>query len=384
MSVRGTARVQLRIAIIIGILFWAFTLTHLARKNWDGDLRGFPLFDVKRPADSALLQQMPKSPGGYDGQFYAILATDPFFLDPTTAETIASPTFRGRRIFLPMAAWVLSGFGDSRAVVVYIFLTWLGTLAAIVITGRWLIDIGAAPLWTLPLWLNAGVFVSMSRALLDPAATALVLLTLVLWHRQRFALAPWVAAAATLTRETALLVAPAIAFDAWHRHRRKDAALSLAIPAGLLVGWLGYLGLILDRLPQLGRTNFWWPFGWLPGKMEAIRSAPPSLRVVADSFATLSVLVAFALGAALLLTYWRDRRLPNSIESGFLGILALGSILSPRVFSTFNHFSRILLPLPFLALLIGETMGPGWPRRLGRTVVLLGLGAGITAYRISF
>ena len=46
-------------------------------------------------------------------------------------------TFRGRRIFLPMAAWVLSGFGDSRAVVVYIFLTWLGTLAAIVITGRW-------------------------------------------------------------------------------------------------------------------------------------------------------------------------------------------------------------------------------------------------------
>ena len=378
------ARVQLRIATTIGVLFWAFTLTHLARKNWNGDLRGFPLFDVKLPATSALLQQMPKHPGGYDGQFYSILATDPFLLDPMTAETIDSVTFRARRIFLPMVAWVVSGFGESRAVVVYIFLTWLGALVAIVITGHWLIDIGASPLWTLPLWLNVGVFVGMSRALLDPAATALVLLTLVLWKRQRFALAPWVAAAAALTRETAILVAAAMSFDAWQGGRRKDAALSIAIPAGLLAGWMGYIGLVFDRVPRLGRSNLGWPFSWLPGKIEGIRTAPEPALVVVESFATLSVLCGFALGVTLLLTHWRERRLPSALESCFFAMLALASVLSPKVFSSFNNFSRVLLLVPFLALLIGETMGPGLPRRIGRTIVLLGLAAGVVNYRATF
>ncbi|MEE2777329.1 MAG: hypothetical protein VYE73_11300 [Acidobacteriota bacterium] len=366
-------------ATAIGLVFWAFCLTLLVRENWDGDLRGLALFDARRPATTELLRQVPKHRSGYDGQFYSILATDPLFLDPATTEAIDNPTFRGRRVLLSLAAWILSGFGESRAAVVYILLTWLGALASIIITGCWLISIGASPLWTLALWLNVGIFVGVTRVLVDPAATAFVLLAVVTWERRGFSLAPWVAAAAALTRETALLVAPAMAVDAWRSGRRRDAVAAVAIPCGLLGGWMAYLGLHLARLPQIGRTNLWWPFGWLPGRFERLRSAPSRLLVTIESFSTLALLCSIALAATLVVAFWRTRRWPGPAELAFLAFTTLAIVLSPKVYSSFNHFTRILLPLPFLALVIGETLGAGWSRRLGRAAVLFGLAAGAFA-----
>lgn len=57
--------------------------------------------------------------GGYDGQFYAQIATDPTLRNPEFNDAIDEPAYRARRILLPAFAHLLA-FGDAkRSILIY-------------------------------------------------------------------------------------------------------------------------------------------------------------------------------------------------------------------------------------------------------------------------
>src|SRR3954469_1894990 len=50
------------------------------------------------------------NPVGYDGEFYAMIATDPLLLNPELKPALDIPSYRARRIAVPALAWC-AGFG---------------------------------------------------------------------------------------------------------------------------------------------------------------------------------------------------------------------------------------------------------------------------------
>ncbi len=377
-------RVQLAVLFAIGLFIWGFLLVDLANRNWNGDLRGFPRFDEKRPHTTDLLSRMPLSPWGHDGQFYAILATDPFLLHEDTPRSIDSPAFRAQRISLSFFAWLSSaGSGGSLAVAVYVLLSWAGTLLTVALIGRQLLRTGASPLWILAIFFQIGLVVSTERAMLDSAATALVLSALALWARGSATAATLAATAATFTKETSAAVAGAMAVDAWRRGQRRRAVLIVAVPLGLFAAWVLHLR---ARFPRRSATmnNFDWPFAWMLDKLDHLEELAwsPWLQLT-ELFGLLSILSSFVFAARLL---FRNRRRLLELSPSEMTLIVtcgLASILSIKVYLAVWDFSRVLLLLPVLSFTISLSSEDRPLRILGATAVVFGAASGFCALFLS-
>jgi len=120
-----------------------------------------------------LLNPAVDSPYGYDGQFYAQLAIDPFLQRPDLRKMSDNAAFRAQRIFLPAMAFIL-GFGQPAIVIeVYAVLNlvfWFLLLAGLLYylratTTRHYLSI-------LAIVLTTGSLTSLQRSLTDlPMAT---------------------------------------------------------------------------------------------------------------------------------------------------------------------------------------------------------------------
>lgn len=76
--------------------------------------------------------------GGYDGQFYAQLATDPTLNNPAFQNAIDEPAYRARRIFLPFLSYVLALGHPAVAIYIYCSLNIFFWYAFAWIVWRWL------------------------------------------------------------------------------------------------------------------------------------------------------------------------------------------------------------------------------------------------------
>lgn len=113
------------------------------------------------------------NPVGYDGEFYAMIATDPLLLNPELKPALDIPSYRARRIAVPILAWC-AGLGKPAWILqcysVANLFFWYLLFAGMVYflkprTLRDFLCIGAC-------CLTSGVLFSIQRALLDlPAAT---------------------------------------------------------------------------------------------------------------------------------------------------------------------------------------------------------------------
>ncbi len=117
--------------------------------------------------------------GGFDGQFYYVIAQDPW---RRQSAVIDDPPYRHQRLLYPMLAWALSGGGDPRLLLWILpalnlgfvgVLTWLGAR-----TARYH---GRSEWWRLllPLAVNAGM--PLLRDLTDPLAVCAVAGLLTAW-----------------------------------------------------------------------------------------------------------------------------------------------------------------------------------------------------------
>jgi hypothetical protein len=209
-------------------------------------------------------------PAGYDGQYYAALATDPLLRNAGTARALDTPTYRATRIGVPFLAWLLA-FGQPRAaVVLYVLIIWGLGLAAVYFAARWL-GLEATPCpWAALLPLAGGLAASMIRATPDIAATGLILGALLLHRGGKNAPALAVLVMAVMTRETSLIAAGAIALIELRDRRFVRAALFTAMPGLALAVWQLYLRSRGLPWHDAGAGNFRAPFASLLAKGAAV------------------------------------------------------------------------------------------------------------------
>ena len=352
---------------LIALLFWGAHVGYVVLHHLHGDARGLLLLGTAHTHPEAM-RGAPLVEGlGYDGQFFAALATDPFFSRPETAAAMDSAFYRGSRVALPLIAWLFAGGQDRLAVFIYQLLCWVGAALLPWVLARWLEDEGRSPFWAAPAALLAGVLASMYGSLPDGAAMALCAAAIWLYRSRSWGTVPLLVLAA-LVKETTLFIAAPLALTAVLERRLRAAALIALVPAAAAVSWRAWLLARLGGgLAASGRENFNWPLIWLPEKL----SRPLDMSEVA----ALLALLAATTAAATLLPSVRRWEAP---EICFAASVLVALFLSVHVYLPiwFNH-SRVLLPIPALAIVVGERRTQAWQRWFFRLLPLLWIVPGL-------
>jgi hypothetical protein len=363
---------RLRTSTWIGLsalLLWGVIIPYGAFRYLGGDVRGLLVLGSEFPHPPAL-RGAPVMPGlGYDGQFFAALAADPWLRDPRAPTYFDVPAYRAGRAGLPVLAWLVAAGDGPRAVFAYQLLVWILSPLLVWLLARWLEDQGRSPWWAASTALTAGLVSSMYSSL--PDAVALLAALLALWLHERsvtgvgavLAIASWV-------KDTSLVVAAALAAAEARQRRWRQAAFAVLPPVLLFAAWRAY---VATRPGFEGRgganDGLDIPFAWVPEKLAS--------PIDADEWLALAAIGLTFLGLAAVL---RLARMWDPLALAYLawGILALA--LSRMVYvPVWWTYARVLLPLPVLAVLLGEKAEPGWRRWILRLVPLAWAALGATA-----
>ena len=232
-------------------LRWAliFAFAWLVAQYWDPYYGFTQLLQCGTPAESRLLPSFQEGPvyvyhdaGGYDGQYYAQLATSPGLHDPGLLTAIDNLGYRARRMLLSWVAWLLGAGQPVATARAYAWLNiaiWFGAAALL-----WRLfppgNRRGTVAWAGVLF-TAGVLLSVRFSLTDLTALVLVAAAVMLVERNRNGVAAGVLGFAGLARETALLGAVALwpaGPAGWRDWLRVGLRVALAIlpSAGRLAG----------------------------------------------------------------------------------------------------------------------------------------------------
>jgi len=329
---------------IVALLLWCALLGVVAQGKFGGDARGF-LFLGETLYHPDAFAGIPRcGRHGYDGQFYAALATDPFLRSPDTVKALDAPGYRASRILLPMLAWC-AAFGNARgAIVAYQVLSWTLSVLAVVAVALWLRDDERSPWWSLALVASAGLVTAIFRSTQDGAAVLLIVGTLWLAQRRAHGGALVAGSAANLCRETGYLATLAIGVCELLARRYRWALLYVLVPLVPQLAWQAYLQATWHpnlRFPASVAT----PFVALAGKVTAVVASRPGL-LSQELWGTLGACLTVVAGIAV--AFRRNRLEPPRLV--FIAFAALAVFLAPRAYADVYGFSRHLLPAPFLAV----------------------------------
>ena len=322
---------------------------------------------------------VPGDTNGYDGQFYAQMAIDPSLRDPAFQHATDGTAYRGRRIGLPALSFVLGWAKPRRVLQAYALanlLFWFLLLGALLVllrpwTGQQVLSLSAV-------LLSDGVTVSMSRALLDLPAAALLFLGLALgawWKAGAFAVA-------LLTRESSLLaVVGGVDWrHPWQNTDWKRVLGQLVVAIAPFALWLVYLHYLFPQGHSGGPGVFSWPLQamfdagrnaihrclteglYLPGQQQV---EPLSEHPLAWMYASSNV--HQLLGVLALLTQvvylWCRPNLDSSIWRIGACYTGLWAVMGSAIWSDITQVDRILLPMTvcFYLRLAGERASWFWP-----------------------
>jgi hypothetical protein len=318
------------------------------------------------------MHALPKAysfPGssGYDGQFYRVVAHDPF-LHTEIWRAIDRAELRYRRILVPIAAWLLAGgqpaLIDGAYITIIIFCLFLGAAGL----SLWLARHGLPPAaGALFLFLPASL-ISLDRMLPDIALITILVWLLLLWRDRLSLPVALLLTLAPLVRDIGILLTAAAALALLFHHRRFFHAILVGLtllPAILWTAWLHFRFAApggsaepsgsADTIPQ-------WAFAE-PGFGLILRIiAPMDYPNTIPLFETLTQIADLAGWLGMLLAILIVLRHARSFFHSLPGLLILLSLVlfvaaSPRGFwSDAYSYPRAYTPL--LALLAWE----GWKR----------------------
>jgi hypothetical protein len=311
---------------------------------------------------------------GYDGQFYAELAVDPFVRDPAIDRALDNPPYRARRILfswtayalgLGRPAWVLQAYAVQN-VLAWLILAW--------VLCRWMPprDARSFALWTGCL-LAPGFLASVRYALPDGPSALIVALGVAAAERGRPILAAIGVGLAGLARETNLLAASALA-PFLRRSPRSWALVGacLILCALPLAIWLDYLRSIYRSRVFENSGHLTVPLSgivWKLGRMaDDWRGAGVSLPAAATFTAVFGLFVqagcvVWAIGRA-------ERRTPWVFVGASYVVLA--ALMHHVVWDGApGAFTRVLLPLTIGAnVVLAATPRPAWWAIAGANLAL--------------
>jgi hypothetical protein len=348
------------------ILAWSTVFFLIAAKRYGGDIRGFLNLGQNIPHPGALADAPKPSLDGYDGQFYVALATDPLIRHRETGESLDNPAFRGSRAMIPLLAWILAAGNAGAAVYAYELLCWALGCAAILIAALMLSREGDHPAWALALIPGAGLAASLLRSTPDAGTLAFILAALWLHRRGRFAPALVFAIMAALSREIAIILALGLALEELRKKRIRRGIAFAAFPAAALLAWKTYLQLWLGSGFSSGEKLFDFPFFWAYRKIGEIVLGRIEVTAI-EVIGVLGVAASLA-GIAALISRKTDWA---AAEFTYLGFGILIPFLSYSVFVEAWGYTRILVVLPFLAVILAERQDASWRKWTLRSVAAI-------------
>jgi hypothetical protein len=360
------------IVLAAAAVIWAAVLLFIAAKRYGGDIRGLLDLGQGVPHPAALAAAPKAGPDGYDGQFYAALATDPLIRRRETGEALDNPAFRGSRAMIPLLAWTLAAGNPRAAVFAYQLLCWTLGCATVLLAALMLRGDGSPPAWALLLIPGAGLAASLLRTTPDAATLALILSALWFHRRGRFVPALIFAVAAVLSREIALLAALALAVDELRHKRIGRAAVFVAAPAAALVAWKTYLQVWLGSGFSAGEGIFELPLFWAYRKVgEMILGHVPAPAVEILGLLGIAASLAGIVALVSRKTDW------SALELTYLGFGALILVLGYTEFQEVWGYARVFIILPFLAVVLAGRQTAPWRRWTLRSVALIQAAIGL-------
>ena len=300
------------------------------------------------PSVRAVPRFVEEDSAGYDGQFYAQLAVDPFLLDPAIGEALDSPAYRARRILFSWTAYLL-GLGQPRWVIhayaIQYIVVWL--LLAWVLC-RWF---PPRDLQNLCLWFGCmfshGVVISVIRAVPDGPSMLLLAFSVLALERGRARRAAGLVGLAGLAKDINLLwSAVLIAPDGLKRYGWRDLCIWGGLVGGPVSVWMLYLLVGNHEFGNFaGLRNFGAPFTGYAEKWSV------TLALLRDgnwdTFARSNLFTMIGLTTqAVVLLFVRDWR--NPWWRAGVGSVVLMTFLGPAVWEGYpGAVTRVLLPMTF-------------------------------------
>ena len=326
-------------------------------QRYDGDPTGFVQFgsqavaSIGPPAGAHILAGTI----GYDGQFYYVLALAPEI--DSHARSVFDPfEYRAQRIAYPAIAWLVSPGGNEGGLpwallAVNVAFALLATAAA----AAWLRSHGSSGWLALAVGLTPGVLMTILRDLTDVVGLAAALGALWAWSGRRERLTATLLVLAVLARETMLILAAVLAYDAWRRRRRGEQAMPpalLVLPALVcFAAWQAYATWRFDgEIPWTTAPSSLWEAPGL-GLADAVPDLlhQPGTEVAWD-LAYLGLCAAAVVAAAVLL---RRNRSPEALFCA--GQAALVLLLGEVFWIDHWSFTRVTAPL-FASLLLAGAL----------------------------
>jgi hypothetical protein len=293
---------------------------------------------------------------GFDGQFYYILARDPW--RHYDAPLIDLPVYRHARILYPGLAWALTG-GDPVGLL-WVFpainllalggLAWMGARLAVHFErNEWW---GAL----LPIVLNTGM--SALRNLTDPLATVMLcgLLTAWLVRWPAWLLAAW-AVMAALSREQNVLIIGIVLLEAL-RTGRRTCAVGLLAALALWLAWVFCLHAAYGAWP-LAPGNVSPPFAGMWYRWTHLEGRSGSISRVIHVAGML--LLTCQVGLSFTLIWFQARRM--WIIIALLGA-ALAIVGGTGIYENGWSYARVFLWMPLGIWLWTMESGRRWPALL--------------------
>lgn len=329
-------------AAIVLVLIWQyFTVSHVYGGNWTG------LFCIgsARPLPPELepTSFRFREPEGYDGQFYRLVAHDPVFTKGL-AEYLDDARLRYTRILVPGLAFLAGGGRDSAVDGAYILLIAVALGLGVFWAAQLLQFHGKSALWSFGILLLPGSLTSMDRMLVDGVLASLTAGFWLYLLQERWRALWLVCLAASLTRETGLLL-PLGAMV--HFGLRRDWPGVLKFMGAALPAIIWIL-IVQSRTPPVEAWGIVFPP--LMGILRRIVTPrPETLLLVTDGMSLAGLVIS------LILTIWwlMEKATPAALRIVLAGFACLGLILGAPVYMIEPYaFTRPIAPL--FALLFVE------------------------------
>ncbi len=282
---------------------------------------------------------------GYDGQFYYRLALDPANLHHTAFGITLDLPFRLQRIGYPLLTWLLSLGQRSWVPVMLVAVNVLALGAIGLLGGMFAREAGRHVLWGLLLAGYFGFVLSLGNDLTEPLAAACLLGGILAYRDRRPVLAGVLLAYGSLTRETIMVAAAAIALTRLIMLARRQARpgrtdLTWLLPAVAFTGWqlvvhaaAGTYPVDADASSNVARP--------VEAAFTAVRTNLGLLphNIPADFWLLeLAILAVLAIAAARSL---RSTIAPVHERLAFLFFLTESALLSSSVWSGYADFRSL-------------------------------------------
>ena len=297
-------------AAAIGVFLWSVSQYYDRRTGFTSLILFGESF---QPRVLATVKNLPlhiQPGGGYDGQFYAQIATDPLLRDPAIDRALDLAPQRGRRILFSWTAYV-AGLGDPGRIVnafaIQNVVCWLGLSVLLLwwfppVNGRYVM------LWLASMFAG-GLLWSVRMSLLDGPSLLLIALGMFALERGRRWVSALVFGISGLGRETNLLAAAAqleIRSMTWRSLARQ--ILQLAVIALPVWVWFDYLYSIYRNTMYTTGRVLSAPLSWFWWRWKAVLPDVLAEGWSSDSRFSLLILVSISVQAAFLIArpQWKD------------------------------------------------------------------------------